>query len=81
MIAAKRVLASVAGRIQLMAAMADVHLTLPQVWQGLGAVALLGAGFGALQAGLVGGAIRNGWVYGREPCGAQDQSPPPRSGD
>ena len=54
MIAAKRTLAVIANRIQLMAARADVHLTLPQVWQGLVAVALLGAGFGAIQAGSVG---------------------------
>ena len=40
-----------------MAAMADVSLTSAQIWQGLGAVALLGAGFGALQAGFVGALI------------------------
>jgi len=37
--------------------MADVSLTLAQVWQGLGAIALVGAGFGALQAGFVGALI------------------------
>ena len=54
MIETKRVLATVAGRVQSMAALADVHLTLAQVWQGLGAIALFGAGFGSLQAGSVG---------------------------
>lgn len=57
MIAIKRAVAAVAGRIQAMAAMADVNLTLAQVWQALGAAALLGAGFGALQAGFVGALI------------------------
>ncbi|MXZ78794.1 MAG: hypothetical protein F4129_01340 [Acidimicrobiia bacterium] len=57
MTAIKRALAAVGGRIQTMAAMADVSLTLAQVWQGLGAVALLGAGFGALQAGFVGALV------------------------
>ena len=53
----KRAMAAVAGRIQTMAAMADINLTLAQVWQALGAAALLGAGFGALQAGFVGALI------------------------
>ena len=50
----KTAMAAVAERIQAMAAQADLNLTLAQVWRGLGAVALLGAGFGALQAGAVG---------------------------
>ena len=57
MITLKGAMAAVAGRIQAMAAMADVSLTLAQVWQGLGALALFGAGFGAIQAGLVGALI------------------------
>ena len=57
MTAIKRAAAALAGRIQTLAAMANVSLTLAQVWQGLGAVALLGAGFGALQAGFVGALI------------------------
>ena len=40
-----------------MAGQADLNLTLAQVWQGLGAVALLGAGFGTLQAGAVGALV------------------------
>ncbi|MDE0216335.1 MAG: type II secretion system F family protein [bacterium] len=65
MIAAKRFLAAAAGRIQAMAASADVSLTVAQVWRGLAAVALLGAGFGALQAGAVGALIGGtGFVAG-----------------
>ena len=53
----RTVLAAVAGRVQVMAAQADLNLTVAQVWRGLGAVALLGTGFGALQAGAVGAAV------------------------
>lgn len=44
-------------RLQAMAAQAGLDVTLSQIWRGLGAVALLGAGFGAIQAGAVGGCI------------------------
>ena len=53
----KAAIAAVAGRVQAMAAQADLNLTMAQVWRGLGAVALLGAGFGALQAGTVGALV------------------------
>lgn len=43
-----------------MAVQADLSLTLAQVWRGLGAVALLGAGFGALQAGTGGALVGTG---------------------
>ncbi|MCY3910486.1 MAG: type II secretion system F family protein [bacterium] len=63
--AVKSALAAVAGRVQTMAALANVSLTLAQVWRGLGAVALLGAGFGALQAGSVGALLgMAGFVVG-----------------
>ena len=40
-----------------MAAQAGLDVTRSQIWRGLGAAALLGAGFGAIQAGVVGGGI------------------------
>ena len=54
MIKAKAALAAIASRVQDMAIQADLSLTSAQVWQGLGAVTAFGAGFGAVQAGLVG---------------------------
>ncbi len=48
---------AVAGWVQTMATQADLTLTSAQVWRGMGAVALLGAGFGALQAGAVGALV------------------------
>ena len=45
---------AVAGWVQAMVVQAGLTLTLAQIWRGLGAIALLGAGFGALQAGAVG---------------------------
>jgi len=41
-------------RLQTMAEAADLNLPPARLWQGLAAIALLGAGYGALQAGLVG---------------------------
>lgn len=55
--AAKAALGSVAERVQAMSAQAGLSLTVPQVRRGLGALALFGAGFGALQAGAVGAII------------------------
>lgn len=49
--------AAVVGRVHGMASRADLKLTNAQIWQGLGAVILLGAGFGATQAGLVGAPV------------------------
>ncbi|WP_419849448.1 type II secretion system F family protein [Candidatus Poriferisocius sp.] len=54
MSAPRAVHAAAAKRIQAMAAQADLNLTLSQIGRGLGAAALLGAGFGAVQAGVVG---------------------------
>lgn len=54
MIGAKAAVAAIAGRVQDMATQADLSLTSAQVWQGLGAVTAFGAGFGAVQAGVVG---------------------------
>jgi tight adherence protein B len=53
-IGAKAALAAIAGRVQDMATQADLSLTSAQVWQGLGVVTVFGAGFGAVQAGVVG---------------------------
>lgn len=54
MSAPRTVHAAAAKRIQAMAAQADLNLTLSQIGRGLGAAALLGAGFGAVQAGAIG---------------------------
>ena len=48
------------GRLQEMAAQAGVDMSPSQVWCGLGAVAVLGAGFGVVQAGVVGASVGAG---------------------
>ncbi|WP_419924454.1 type II secretion system F family protein [Candidatus Poriferisocius sp.] len=53
---ANTALSAVVGRVQTMAAQANLELTPAQIWRGLGAVALLGAAFGTLQAGAAGAA-------------------------
>ena len=53
----KAVITAVVGWIQAMAAQADLNLTSAQVWRGMGAVGLLGAGFGVLQAGAIGALV------------------------
>lgn len=50
-------LATVVERVQAMAFQAGLSLTPAQIWRGLGAIALLGAGFGAVQAGVAGACI------------------------
>ena len=57
MTAVRAVCAAVAERLQAMAVQAGLDLTGYQIWRGLGAVALLGAGFGAIQGGVVGAGI------------------------
>ena len=57
MTAARAVLAAIVERIQAAAVQAGLNLTRAQIWKGLGAVALLGAGFGAVQAGVVGACV------------------------
>ncbi|WP_419918504.1 type II secretion system F family protein [Candidatus Poriferisocius sp.] len=55
--AVRAVLATIIGSVHKMALLADLNLTPAQVGRGLGAVILLGAGFGAVQAGLVGAPV------------------------
>ena len=55
--AARTPLDAVGNRVQDMAAQAGLELTSAQVWRGLAAVVVLGAGFGAIQAGPVGAPI------------------------
>lgn len=50
-------LSAAVGRVQSMAAQADLNLTTAQVWRGLGAVGLVGAAFGSLQAGAAGALV------------------------
>lgn len=57
MTAVKAVCAAAAERLQAMADQAGLDTTRSQIWRGLGAVALLGAGFGAVQKGAVGACI------------------------
>ena len=52
--AAKAALEAMAGRVQAMASQAGLSVTVVQVHKGLAALVLLGAGFGALQAGAIG---------------------------
>ena len=53
----KAMLSALSGRMQLMAVQADLNLTGAQLWRGLGAIALIGAAFGAFQAGPVGALV------------------------
>lgn len=57
MTAARAVRAATAEWLEAMVAQAGLDVTLSQIWRGLGAVALLGAGFGAVQGGVVGAGI------------------------
>ena len=57
MTAAKAALGAVGERVQAMAAQAGLNVTVAQVRKGLGALALFGAGFGALQAGVAGAIV------------------------
>ncbi|MCY4192746.1 MAG: type II secretion system F family protein [bacterium] len=49
--------AAASGRLGAMAADAGLDIALVKVWRGLGAVALLGASFGAMQGGVIGGGV------------------------
>jgi len=49
--------AAAAERLEAMAAEAGLGITRSQIWRGLGAVALLSAGFANMQAGVIGGLV------------------------
>ncbi|MCY3861182.1 MAG: type II secretion system F family protein [bacterium] len=53
----KEALGAAAERVQAMAARAGLNATIAQVHKGLGAVALFGGSFGALQAGVIGAIV------------------------
>lgn len=53
----KEALGATAERVQAMADQAGLSVTVVQVHKGLGALALFGAGFGALQAGVIGAIV------------------------
>ncbi len=52
-----RLVTAAARRLDAMAVQADLDLSSAQMWRGLGAVFLAGAGFGVLQAGAIGAPV------------------------